>query len=218
MPALIESNAKEGDNRGHSAAPQPPQSIRNSDSSNEKEKVRKIKIYIDHTNFWITGGRVTGDPYWPYDAISLLRVLVEHTRFWDADQQPCDVTADVYGSAIWRFGSTWTKLGTTINEFVRSGLNQEKEVDTSLVADSVAEAVSNHFQNIETEFVIISGDRDMRPAINKIMEGKFQVHLWSWDCAVSAAYERLHKEHQALVSEERFFKLHPLDDFRDHFA
>lgn len=191
MPGLVDRVEPECDNRGHPDSPQPPQSIRNSDSGNEKDRIRKIKIYIDHSNFWIAGKQVTGDQYWPYDAISLLRLLVHHTRFWNADQ-PCDVTAYVYGSALWRFRNIWTKLGTNINEFVCSDLNQEKEVDTSLVANLV-------FQNIETEFVIVFGDRDMRPAVNKIMEWKFQVHVWSWDCAVSAAYERLNKEHQALV-------------------
>ncbi|RTE68505.1 hypothetical protein BHE90_017118 [Fusarium euwallaceae] len=188
---MIESNEKEGDNRGDPATPPPtPQPTWNSDSSNKWKKFKKIKIYIDSPNFWISSKYATWGQSWVCDALHFLLVLVEHTRFWRADPK-CDVTADVYG---------------------------EKEVDTSLVADAVAGAIGDRDHDMETEFVIVSSDRDMLPAVNKIMDCKFRVYVWSWNWAVSAGYERLHKEHEARPFDEKLFTLYRLNDFINHFA
>ncbi|RSL66795.1 hypothetical protein CEP54_003562 [Fusarium duplospermum] len=218
MPWMIGSNEKVGDSREDPTTTQPaPQPTRNSDSSNKEKKLKKIKIYIDHPNFWIGAQGPSRNLYWVYDALRFLRVLVDHTRFWGADPK-CDVTADVYGSALWPFRKTWADLGRRVNEFVRSGSNREKEVDTSLVADVVAEAISDRFHDMETEFVIVSGDRDMRPAVKKIMDCKFRVYVWSWNWTVSAAYTRLHEEHEARPFDERLFTLYRLDDFMGRFG
>ncbi|RSL84280.1 hypothetical protein CEP51_004014 [Fusarium floridanum] len=170
---MIESTEKEGDNRGDPATPPTtPQPTWNSDSGNKGKKFKKIKIYIDSPNFWVSAKYATGDQYWVCDALHFLLVLVEQTQFWGADPD-CDVTADVYGSAPLPFKDTWAHMGVRINQFVRLGSDGEKEVDTSLVADSVAEAISDRIHDMETEFVIVSGDRDMLPAVNKIMDCKF---------------------------------------------
>ncbi|RSL79541.1 hypothetical protein CEP52_017509 [Fusarium oligoseptatum] len=192
MPWMIESSAKVDDSRENPNAPPPsPQPTQNNGTNNKEKKFKKIKIYIDHPNFWIGGQGPTGNLYWLYDALHFLLLLVEHTRFWGADPE-CDVTADVYGSAPLPFRKIWVEIDARVNDFVRSGCNGEKEMDTSLVADAVTEAISDRDYDMETEFVIVSGDKDMRPAVNKIMDCKFRVYVWSWNSAVSAAYMRRH--------------------------
>ncbi|KAJ4319189.1 hypothetical protein N0V84_006471 [Fusarium piperis] len=217
MASMTNSNEPEGDNLGNrDTPPSTPEPTRNVGGSNEK-KEKKLKIYIDHPNFWITGQEVTRNPFWRYDAAGLKNILVENTQFRRAGDQ-CDITVDVYGSVdlhgltLSSFKEMWENQGANVHQFTRSDSTcskclgyrkREKEVDTSLVADSVAEALGDSLGKIETEFVIVSGDRDMRPAVKKIMACGFRVHLWSWEKAISTVYR----------GKNGLFTLHKLDDF-----
>lgn len=57
------------------------------------------------------------------------------------------------------------------------------------------------------EFVIVSGDRDMRPAVEIIYGGDFPapVHIWAWNEPVTSVYRDLHRNRHAVT-------LHLLDN------
>ncbi|KAI8682417.1 SnoaL-like domain-containing protein [Fusarium sp. Ph1] len=70
--------------------------------------------------------------------------------------------------------------------------NREEEVDTALVAHSVLEACQG-FKNpsMWREFVIVSGDRDMCPAVDIIYGGDYPapIHVWAWKETVKCLQE-----------------------------
>lgn len=84
-------------------------------------------------------------------------------------------------------------------------------MDTALVAHSVLEACQG-FKNpsMRREFVIVSGDRDMRPAVDIICGGDYPapIHAWAWKETVSNVYKDLHKSWKPVT-------LHFLDDHLD---
>jgi hypothetical protein len=89
--------------------------------------------------------------------------------------------------------------------------NRKEEVDTALVAHSVLEACQG-FKNpsMRREFVIVSGDRDMRPAVDIIYGGDYPapIHAWAWKETVSNVYKDLHRSWKPVT-------LHFLDDHLD---
>ncbi|KAJ4319187.1 hypothetical protein N0V84_006469 [Fusarium piperis] len=186
-------------------------------SKNPKGK-RKIFIYIDHSNFWIEPSYQADDQKWTYDVAGLRSLLIKHALAPHEHESDVLVQVNVYGYVLEHLGDMWEDVGAKVHGLRKSHhadlwnkiekKNAEKEVDTSLVAHSVAEAVNAFYREdpkAKSTFVIVSGDRDMRPAVEKIIECKRTVHLWSWNNPLSRVYK-------GLDSSERLFTLHRLDD------
>ncbi|KAF2121015.1 hypothetical protein BDV96DRAFT_641652 [Lophiotrema nucula] len=61
----------------------------------------------------------------------------------------------------------------------------------------------------ESEFIIVSGDADLLPAVKKITMRNFRVHIWSWKHALARAF---------VLSNDELIKTHELDPYKQHFG
>lgn len=101
--------------------------------------------------------------------------------------------------------------------FIRSKGN-EKEVDTTMTADICSLATemfvgAKHDKVVEqqkarTRFVIVTGDRDLRPAVQRARKCEIPVDLWAWDGALSSSFNEL----IASGEWETRFSIHYLED------
>ncbi|RSL41997.1 hypothetical protein CEP54_015639 [Fusarium duplospermum] len=206
----------------------PPLPSSNGKSSNVKDK-RKMFVYIDHSNFWISRKIATRDENWRYDVKALQSVLTSNTLDGEIMGGP-NTKVHVYGCVPDDLKSIWENQGARVHKLKkryplhievkktkrkRKKENPEKEVDTALVAESVTEAaraLREGLKDTQIEFVIVSGDRDMRPAVKKIINCGFKVNVWSWKGVLSKAYRDLEEKKAGRL------KVHLLDEHKDKFV
>jgi hypothetical protein len=85
---------------------------------------------------------------------------------------------------------------------------KEKEVDNSMATDLSSEAtelrVSAKYEpkakqrKVNTIFVVVTGDRDMLPAVRKVLECDIRVELWAWESGMSKEYWKLDSQNGLL--------------------
>ena len=75
--------------------------------------------------------------------------------------------------------------------------------------DSPLQAQSDKHVGIDSEFVIISGDRNLYSAVMRIVEMGFPVHVWSWKDGLAGVYTQ---------QEEALIKVHLLDDYLEEIG
>jgi hypothetical protein len=119
--------------------------------------------------------------------------------------------ATLYGSEPPKIDSVWEKIRQHKNWRVKTKkrsflTHKEKEIDSQLVADVTQVACKTpHFQR--GTIVLISGDADMCPAVEKIIEeGSWKVEIYMWERALSPRLKELSK-----TCPERVI-CQPLDD------
>ncbi|KAG7289887.1 hypothetical protein NEMBOFW57_006264 [Staphylotrichum longicolle] len=169
-------------------------------------------IFVDDSNVWIEAQKfaASGNSHMPKlqdsDRDPRLRIdigrLVERLR-GNRTQGP----SFLYGSRPPPNDSVWkafekNKFETNIYDRAFGG--KEKEVDNSMSVDMAAKAtelrieaefMAKHFgdpkateKRNKTTFVVITGDRDMMPAVKRVLEFKIRVELWGWKSGISQAY------------------------------
>ena len=92
--------------------------------------------------------------------------------------------------------------GFKVKIFDLSPDGSEKEVDTAMTADIVELAGDTFYTgkaNVVT-FIIVTGDRDLRPSIEKVLDRRIHVELWSWKHNMSKAYWDLHKKEELFTA------------------
>lgn len=94
-----------------------------------------------------------------------------------------------------------------VSTFARSSwTGREKQVDSKINVDSVAEAAKAYYRQIPSAFMIVSGDRDLLSAVSKITkEFEFRVHVWSWKNCLASVYTQ--------QQEDKLIRVHLLDDY-----
>lgn len=160
----------------------------------------RVHIFIDNSNLWIEGQKayaekhklkVMWDPTWRFDIGHLKKLLIVKTHL-SVDWQHCDIKINLYGSTPPPVDTVWTTIKSHdvyVSTFARSTWNKrEKEVDAEIIADSVEKALKASYEKVQCDFIIVSGDRDLRPAVEKIKKYGFQVHIWSWKKALASVY------------------------------
>jgi hypothetical protein len=169
-------------------------------------------IFVDDSNVWIEAQKfaASGNSHMPKlqdsDRDPRLRIdigrLVERLRR-NRTQGP----SYLYGSRPPPNDSVWNafeknKFETNIYDRAYGG--KEKEVDNSMSVDIAAKAtelqteaefMARHFSDPratekkdKTTFVVITGDRDMMPAVKCVLERNICVELWGWKSGISQAY------------------------------
>ncbi len=190
----------------------------------------KIVVYVDDSNIWVSGKKMAGqqrglrdnDPRWRYDLHRLLRVAVG-----DVEEQA--VRVNVYGSRHRQDGGASDAMlnslaGYRVNVrvFDRSARGWEKEVDQALSVDLVADATrldaAVEFgldgaaeRKANTLFVVLSGDLDMRPAIQQVLSYGMRVRVCSFQ-------ESLAVEYRQLATGSHLFELMLLDSHVGDFG
>ncbi|KAI8682415.1 hypothetical protein LRP88_05605 [Fusarium phalaenopsidis] len=202
MPLLDPPPANEdvGDSSVSQGPPAPP----------PDEIKRNIYIYIDYSNFWWHKTKLPRGDTWNYDVKHLRDLLIGGTQAARTGSYECQI--NVCGYVPKDIKDACEGLEATVQTI--PGVWKEKEVDTSLVADSVAKATRAFYKEPKgtgIEFVIVSGDLDMRPAAEKIALCGFSVQVWSWEGALAPELWDLQEEKPDL------FKVYLLDDYEGKF-
>lgn len=154
-------------------------------------------LYVDNSNIWIEGMRVSAvakgmapsiwdamqfnitDPSWRMDFGKLY-------TFAGGDRSEVG-KATLYGSRPPRNDSLWDiarAKGFEVVVFDRNVQNKEKKIDTSIAADMVADSYEL-MDPAKDEVTLVSGDRDLVPAIEKLAKRQFKVEVVFWDHAAS---------------------------------
>lgn len=170
-------------------------------------------IFVDDSNVWIEAQKfaASGNSHMPKlqdtDRDPRLRIdigkLVERLRRKGRTQGP----SFLYGSRPPPNDSVWKafeKNRFETNIYDRAFGGQEKEVDNSMSVDMATKAtelsheaafMAKHFgdrkageKKDKTTFVVVTGDRDMMPAVKRVLEYDIRVELWGWKSGISQAY------------------------------
>ncbi|KAK5655312.1 hypothetical protein OQA88_5879 [Cercophora sp. LCS_1] len=180
-----------------------------------------VYIYIDNSNLWIQGRKTHAalklhtddDPTWRFDAGKLKAILLTKCSI-EVETDQKNVHTYLYGSTpppvdtVWEaFGHRNVKVKTFERNF-HSG--REKKVDTQLVTDAVNDAADAAIDRVDSEFVIVSGDSDIRTAVLTIADKRrFPVHVWSWNNCLASEYVR--EPHERV-------SIHRLDEYIDDIS
>ncbi|KAK4207109.1 hypothetical protein QBC37DRAFT_102453 [Rhypophila decipiens] len=178
-------------------------------------------IFIDDSNVWIEAQKfaASGNSHMPKledtERDPRLRIdigkLVESLR-----KNRIQGPSFLYGSRPPPNDSVWeafqkNKFETNIyDRAIQSG--KEKEVDNSMSADMSEKATElrvraeiggpkEKLKKENTTFVVITGDRDMLPAVKKIiLKCQIRVELWAWKSGISSEYLKLLSDNSDLFS------------------
>ncbi|OAL45341.1 hypothetical protein IQ07DRAFT_684273 [Pyrenochaeta sp. DS3sAY3a] len=187
-------------------------------STDENSPQKMVRIYIDNSNIYIQGSKITEklyDPSWRYNADSLRTVLCENSRLTFSpiiDTQTC---TNVYGSVPPPRGPWDAMVMRKINvhTYGRSpATGKEKMVDAKMVADITEDAMEDFYKGIQSEYIIVTGDADLRPATEKINKRGYRAHVWSWKLSFFNVYVPEVDDN----GQERL-SIHHLDNYRTQF-
>ena len=147
----------------------------------------KVWIYVDDSNLWIEGKKAyakahnlltSEDPRARFDIGQLNEVVAEGREVGGRM---------LYGSKPPPVDTVWAKMeeqGWNVkieNKSYHTG--KEKQVDSKLITDVVS--VVNR-EKIGT-VIIVAGDVDYKPPIEEALDRGWNVEVWSWEKALSAA-------------------------------
>jgi hypothetical protein len=170
------------------------------------------RFFVDDSNIWIEAQKfaASGNSHMPKlaDSEQDPRLRIDVGKLIDALRgRRVQGYSFLYGSRPPPNDSVWaafqrSKFETKIYDRANG---KEKEVDNSMVADlsSAATTLSVKAEFLEdfarlkakTVFVAVTGDRDVLPAIMKVLEAKIRVELWAWRSGISREYLKLDAEH-----------------------
>ncbi|KAJ3545027.1 hypothetical protein NM208_g2725 [Fusarium decemcellulare] len=183
-----------------------------------------VSIYIDHSNFRIQGQEAYADRHnvesswyknWLFDIRHLQKILTQHSGLLP-EERDYNVQVNLYGPSDAAMESFWIGLNDNnvrVKKFDKSPWSKrEKEVDTTIVADSVEEVTDAWHLETRSEFIIVSGDRDFQCIARKMIRRGYNVHIWSWENGLSSEYRKLEQEHKRRVV------VHLLDDFLEEIG
>lgn len=153
-------------------------------------------IYLDDSNLWIEGKKVsavskgmaldiwdatetkTYDSTFKVDFGKVLEIAnhapVKEARFYGSKPPEAD--------SVWQAAKN---AGFRLTILDRNFRNKEKGVDASMIAD----IMSDMYETAKAPgdiFIIISGDADYVPVIEKLKKKNFEVHVLFWDHAANA--------------------------------
>ena len=153
------------------------------------ESAHNYWIFIDNSNLFIEGQKfyatmnnwhVRTDPRFRIDFVKLINCIVSDPKR----------VKDVYlfGSEPPSLDTLWMRLkkrGFNVITFKRDWLNREKEVDVSLAVEATECACDESAIGMSGTFVFITGDRDLAPAIKKVIKRDFRVLVVSYKSVLS---------------------------------
>lgn len=154
-------------------------------------------LYVDNSNVWIEGMHVSAvanglapsiwdaqqynitDPAWRLDFGKLY-------QFAGGEKHEVG-KAILYGSRPPANDSLWDiarAKGFEVVVYDRNAANKEKKIDTSIAADMVADSYEL-MDPKRDEVTLVCGDRDLVPAVEKLVKRGFSVDIVFWDHAAA---------------------------------
>ena len=170
----------------------------------EKTKCGKTWFYGDSTNFWVTGtyqaavvkglandiwdahARRTNDRGWRYDMKGLYDFIFGGMRSWREIGR-----ATLYGSPSSTNGILWKIAkanGFSVVLGTKNAGGREKGVDARLMLDMMTDAV-NGIDTENDEVILLSGDEDFVPVVEKLVGMGIPVTVIFWTNAAKGLRE-----------------------------
>ncbi|TPX07077.1 uncharacterized protein E0L32_010972 [Thyridium curvatum] len=183
------------------------------------ETTETCMFFIDDSNIWIEAQKfaASGNSHMPKltDSDRDPRLRIDVGKLIDTLRKDrVQGRSFLYGSrpppndSVWK---AYEKFRFQTKIYDRSQGGKEKEVDNSMATDLSSEATELSIraeydpkvmkQKNETVFVAITGDRDMLPAIKKVLKHEIRVELWAWRSGISKDYQRLSYDNSLLSVE-----------------
>ena len=161
-------------------------------------------VFIDDSNLWIAGQTVKAKKL--VDADKDPRFRVDLGKFLSLVAKDYHISkAFLYGSVPPPNDTVWKaakEKNYNVKTFERSGSGREKEVDVAMASDMMKELYQKE-STANVTFIAVTGDRDLKPPIENILDGSVRVELWSWEDSMAHEFKRMAKK---------------LDDVQDKFG
>ena len=154
----------------------------------------KSLVYVDNSNVWIEGMHVSAVKR----GMATNVIVAQRDKIcdgWKIDfgkllgfaggEKPTIKRAVLFGSRPPANDSLWSsakKQGFEVIVYDRNVSNREKKIDTDIVANMMEDSFSIARAG-EDEMVLVAGDKDYVPAIEKIRKRKISVIVCFWDHA-----------------------------------
>ena len=171
--------------------------------TNRKEK-SPIWIFVDNSNIWIEAKKLASKRK-GFRSVEDHRLRISIGRLTDVVAGNRDVEKGIlYGSEPPKIDSVWDKIREHENWYVKTKkrsylTHKEKEIDSQLVADVTQLACKTPNCQRGT-IILISGDADMCPAVEKIMEeGIWKVEIYMWKDALSDNLKKISERYRERV-------------------
>ena len=168
-------------------------------------------VFIDDSNLWISCQKAHGaklqdadnDPRFRVDLGRLLGVLtdnaeVSHAFLYGSYPPPNDT--------VWKAAR---EKNFNVKTYRRSSSGKEKEIDVAMATDIIE--MKCEYADENSTFVIVTGDRDLKTPVEKVLIKNISVHLWSWKQSLSLEYRHL-------ANLNPLFNVFMLDDVEKHFS
>ncbi len=180
----------------------------------EQTDFKEFLIFIDDSNLWISGQRYQGDKLIDADTDPRFRVDLGKLLHVLTGPRGNISRAFLYGSVpppndtVWRAAK---KKNYDVQTYKRSTVSgKEKEVDVAMTTDIMEMLYTQEDDN--ATFIIVTGDRDLKMPMEKVLKKSITVILWSWEKSLSVEYRRMANEHKPL------FKVQKLDEAEHQFS
>ena len=152
-------------------------------------------IYVDQSNLWIEGKRVSAvskgmaaslndamnekivDQGWRVSFGELYNIITE-------DNPGVIARAVIYGSSPAEEDPIWEmarKAGFEVIIIPRNAANKEKKIDTSIVTEMMFDALTRADDG--DMIILVSGDKDFVPPVEKLAATGTQIDVVFWDHA-----------------------------------
>ena len=165
-----------------------------------------IWIYVDNSNIWI-GAKYLASKVKGFKSSQDRRVRISIGNLTDVVAKSRDVRkGTLYGSEPPKIDSVWEKIRQhkcwEVKTKQKSFLtHKEKEVDAQLLVDVTKVACTTPLNERGT-IILITGDADMCPAVEGIMECKgWNVEIYMWEKNLSERLKALSRENADVICE-----------------
>ena len=169
-------------------------------------------MFVDDSNLWIAGMKVQGKKLKDTDIDT--RYRIDLGKFLNLVTEERHISkAFLYGSVPPPNDTVWKaarEKNFEVKTFQRSGSGREKELDVAMGSD-ITETLFTLPYTEGVIFVTVTGDRDLKSPIEKVLKQRIQVELWSWEDAMA-------REFRHLATLDRLFTPHTLDKVEQSFG
>jgi uncharacterized LabA/DUF88 family protein len=149
-------------------------------------------VFIDDSNLWIAGQKAQGKKMKDVDTDTRFRVdLGKFLHLLTNDRHVAQ--AFLFGSVPPPNDTVWKaarEKNYTVKTFQKSGSGREKEVDSAMVHE-ITKTMYTLESRENVTFIVVTGDRDLKPPILDALENGVPVELWSWEDAMARDFRQL---------------------------
>ena len=172
----------------------PDSGLQSRDSSfADVQEKENVWIFVDDSNIWIEGKKLRAKTQGLKSAEDhRARIDIGYLTDFVAKKNRKVVKGTLYGSEPPAIDTVWSKIrekGWTVPDPKRRSIvtGKEKKVDAQLVADVTELACRGNPETKPGTIIIISGDADATPAIEKVLKYQpWKVEVLMWESAISS--------------------------------